>query len=283
MQSVHFLEYTDVLLDFCRRCEGFWLDGGELDRINEELNKIMDVEGPGFSDFIDEIHRPYWRKRIRELQSSEAPESEPEPVPEETHPLPPLKEATFLESTYLECPACDRHLNRFEAFGIQHEACPGCHGMWLKQDELRQLKDRAEGPDWNALRWVDDEIEALETARGMPSHRQCPDCPNQKMASVEFGFSDVLLDFCPKCRGTWLDEGEFFSVMEYLKKQLADLSTDEALDRLKHELKELIDGPEGTLSELQDARAAAGTLLNVYLLNHPKLFNLLSGTSSLFS
>ena len=34
MQKVEFNIHTGIVLDYCSACEGFWLDGFELDRIN---------------------------------------------------------------------------------------------------------------------------------------------------------------------------------------------------------------------------------------------------------
>jgi len=34
MQKVEFLVHTGIILDHCRSCGGFWLDGKELERIN---------------------------------------------------------------------------------------------------------------------------------------------------------------------------------------------------------------------------------------------------------
>jgi Zn-finger nucleic acid-binding protein len=49
MRKVDFNVDTSIILDYCGRCEGFWLDGDELDRINEEvkrLNAIHDEKIP---------------------------------------------------------------------------------------------------------------------------------------------------------------------------------------------------------------------------------------------
>jgi hypothetical protein len=39
-------------------CDGFWLNGDELNPIDQELVKIMPVRGRGFSDFVNNIHVP---------------------------------------------------------------------------------------------------------------------------------------------------------------------------------------------------------------------------------
>ncbi len=40
MKKVEFIIYTNIILDYCEQCRGFWLDGRELDRINGEVRKL---------------------------------------------------------------------------------------------------------------------------------------------------------------------------------------------------------------------------------------------------
>ncbi len=40
MKKVEFVIYTNIILDYCERCRGFWLDGRELERINGEVRKL---------------------------------------------------------------------------------------------------------------------------------------------------------------------------------------------------------------------------------------------------
>ena len=40
MRKVNFNIYTDIILDYCPTCGGFWLDGGELERINGEVRQL---------------------------------------------------------------------------------------------------------------------------------------------------------------------------------------------------------------------------------------------------
>ena len=40
MKKVEFVIYTNLILDYCDRCRGFWLDGRELERINGEVRKL---------------------------------------------------------------------------------------------------------------------------------------------------------------------------------------------------------------------------------------------------
>ena len=43
MKKVEFNIYTGVVLDHCERCGGFWLDGDELTRINDEVRKLNEA------------------------------------------------------------------------------------------------------------------------------------------------------------------------------------------------------------------------------------------------
>jgi 2-aminomuconate deaminase len=45
MKKVEFNIHTNIILDWCKRCGGFWLEKGELDRINEEVRKLNDASG----------------------------------------------------------------------------------------------------------------------------------------------------------------------------------------------------------------------------------------------
>ncbi len=40
MQKVEFNIETNIILDHCLECHGFWLDAGELVRINEEIREL---------------------------------------------------------------------------------------------------------------------------------------------------------------------------------------------------------------------------------------------------
>jgi Zn-finger nucleic acid-binding protein len=40
MMKVEFVIFTNIILDYCGRCRGFWLDGKELERINGEVRTL---------------------------------------------------------------------------------------------------------------------------------------------------------------------------------------------------------------------------------------------------
>ncbi len=44
LSRVNFVEYSDILMETCRECHGIWLDRGELDAINAEVDKLNEIE-----------------------------------------------------------------------------------------------------------------------------------------------------------------------------------------------------------------------------------------------
>ena len=44
MRKIEFLRYTGVILDHCPECSGFFLDGGDLERVNAALEEISGRE-----------------------------------------------------------------------------------------------------------------------------------------------------------------------------------------------------------------------------------------------
>lgn len=40
MKKAEFIVHTNIILDYCETCHGFWLDGKELQRINEEVAEL---------------------------------------------------------------------------------------------------------------------------------------------------------------------------------------------------------------------------------------------------
>ena len=41
--KARFIEFTDIALDHCPECGGIWLDKGELDAINAEIDSLTKV------------------------------------------------------------------------------------------------------------------------------------------------------------------------------------------------------------------------------------------------
>lgn len=262
LSRVKFLGETDVVLEHCKNCGGFWLDGGELNLIDRELTKIMPVSGHGFSDFVNNVHVPFWYKRIKH-KSGET---------DFQVAMTPMKGAEHLGATSDRCPACEAGLDRYSIFGMEFEGCPKCHGMWLVKEELRKLKNKVND---GQLHWLNAEIDNIEKTRVISSKRSCPKCSSTKLVSVVFGRSSVVIDWCPSCHGMWLDGSEFDSIVEYLHDEAKHATRQEIGWELAKDLKAVVTGgAESRLAELGDAAAAVEAFANAVIFEHPVLFNL---------
>ncbi len=266
LEKVYFLGSNDIILDHCRTCGGFWLNSEELNLINRELKEIMPIKGKGFSEFINNAHLPLWYKRIR-LQSSIA-----EPDDKDT---PPIPGAVFKSETTRFCPVCGEKLKTYHYLGTDIDGCPYCKGIWFDKNELRKVKDKFESESWKTLRWLDNEIDSLKSTNAIISNRDCPACEKVKLLSTTFGGSGIVIDWCPECHGTWLDENEFLEIITYLKKELNELTPDEIKKIAFSKIKEIVSGPEGPVSEILDTTAAIAALVNISVFHHPKLAKLL--------
>ena len=206
LEKVNFIGSDDIILDRCKNCEGFWLDSNELNLIDDKLIKIMPVSGKGFSEFVNDVHVPYWFKKIKEKSSETDFKIE----------VPPIKDAKYIGNTDFICPSCDSKLNLYEVFKIQIEGCPGCKGIFLDKDELRKLKDKVEKGSWHDLRWMDDEIEAIDKLKAITSQRKCPKCSDVKLLTTSFGDSKIFMKIrrIPRpvdgdeCEQGWCKEGD---------------------------------------------------------------------------
>jgi Zn-finger nucleic acid-binding protein len=265
LDKVKFLESDDIFLHYCQNCGGFWLDGGELNLIDKELAKIMPVRGKGFSDFVNNVHVPYWYKRVKK------PSSETDFRVE----VPPIKGAKQGESTADHCPACGNTLNLYSIFSMKFEGCSKCKGIWLIKDELRELKNKvADG----SLRWLNDEIENMEKTSVVTTKRTCVKCKTGKMVSVIFGKSSVLVDWCHQCHGIWLDRGEFENITDYLRHELMSMHPKEIEKLAAADVRRIWSGgPESRFEELLDARAAVSAMISATIFEHPSLFSLCMG------
>lgn len=266
LDKVRFLE-SDIFLHYCRNCGGFWLDGDELNLIDQELARIMPVHGKGFSEFVNNVHVPYWFKRVKTRSSETDFKVE----------VPPIKGATMQKATTDMCPACGGTLDDYTVFSMHFEGCPKCKGLWLIKDELRKLKNKV---DDGSLRWLNTEIDSVGKTSVISTKRRCVTCKTTNLACVHFGESSVLIDWCPQCHGMWLDRGEFKAMTDYWKNELVRAHPKDIGKEAEADLKRVwTGGPESRFDEALDAKAAVSALINATIFEHPALFSLCMGLS----
>ena len=264
LARVRFLGETDIVLEHCRNCGGFWLDGGELNLVDRELAKIMPVTGHGFSDFVNNVHVPFWSKRVRKLSSETDFQVTVAPLPGARH----------LSATSNKCPVDGANLDRYSIHAMEFEGCPKCHGMWLAKDELRKLKNTVND---GQLHWLNEEVDHIEKAAMIASNLACPKCSSSKLHSVVFGSSSVVIDWCPSCHGLWIDRGEYDSIVKHLHDEAMEATPEQIGSEIVKDLKAVVTGgPESRLAELGDAAGAVEAFANAVIFDHPALFQMLN-------
>ena len=122
---------------------------------------------------------------------------------------------------------------------------------------------------------MDNEVEAIEKAAAMPSDRRCPKCSGSSFLTTTVGGSRVLIDFCSRCKGLWLDKGEFDAIVAHLSEKLDVMSSEEMKRAAYEEIKEIWSGPEPVISEIFDAWAALNALLAIRIYENPVLASML--------
>ena len=189
-----------------------------------------------------------------------------------------IKGASHLKPTTDKCPVDGTTLDSYSLFSMEFEGCPKCHGLWLVKDELRKLKNKTLT---GRLHWLNDEVDNIEKTAAVPTERACPKSDGGKLLSVTFGKSAIVIDWCPKCHGIWLDRAEFDSIIEYLNTEAANATRKDVEKEIVEDLKRLWQGgPEGRTTEIRDIAAAVMALANFTVFEHPALFRFLTNTAA---
>ncbi|TWT92076.1 TFIIB-type zinc ribbon-containing protein [Stieleria varia] len=125
----------------------------------------------------------------------------------------------------MKCPHDGTELTATKYEGdIEVDQCSQCSGMWLDWQELQRIEDARE-KDYSAeIKQLPDVVGSayeMAFARSKPAI-QCPKC-GREMERREHGFcSQVLVDTCPTCRGTWLDGGEIEALEVFFEKTTSE-------------------------------------------------------------
>jgi Zn-finger nucleic acid-binding protein len=190
-----------------------------------------------------------------------------------------LQGSKLIKATQDPCPVCGSRLNLYSISSMEYEACGKCGGLWLNKDELRKLKNRTEG---GRLHWMNAEIDNIEKTSARATNRPCVKCKDAKLISTVFGHSSIVINWCPKCHGIWLEHSELDGIMGYLKKESLKATPGKLKNVVAMDMKRIVeDGPEGTLAKIGDADAALHALINATIFEHPALVELCMAASRL--
>ena len=112
----------------------------------------------------------------------------------------------------LKCPKCELGELIPQAHdGVTIDVCTKCSGIWLHKGELNKMAHPHEGD----LEYCSTE----HIAEDRISDCNCPQCKDVKLKKVNFvSYSDIVLEYCSKCEGIWLDRGELDAINAEIDK-----------------------------------------------------------------
>lgn len=112
----------------------------------------------------------------------------------------------------MDCPRCSTQLSVEDLkdlkISFEVDACPGCGGIWFDKGELSKI-DKIMEPVVFEMRRIPNKSEQLQVL-------YCPSCSNHpRMEKAEHPRdAKVICDYCPSCKGIWLDKGELEAIQK---------------------------------------------------------------------
>lgn len=112
----------------------------------------------------------------------------------------------------MNCPRCKTTLSK-EAINdvnisFEVDVCKSCGGIWFDEGELSQIEKIIE-PTTLEIRHIPNKDEQFKSL-------QCPSCNNVQLLQKAEHPRDkkVIIDYCPSCKGIWLDKGELEAIQK---------------------------------------------------------------------
>jgi Zn-finger nucleic acid-binding protein len=115
----------------------------------------------------------------------------------------------------MQCPACHHFLRPLKAGTVTLDVCHDCGGIWFDDSELKKVNVEYPRPEDVIARFGYSHDSRVEEN----ANRPCPRCDGTKLEQKLYNLgSGVIMDCCPKCKGVWLDHGEFEKIRESIMR-----------------------------------------------------------------
>ncbi|MDH5680935.1 MAG: zf-TFIIB domain-containing protein [Spirochaetota bacterium] len=104
----------------------------------------------------------------------------------------------------MNCPKCQKtNLTRVTEHQVELDYCGDCGGIWFDHGELEKITTMEATLSF-------DQIKKKETPMMMDYQTaMCPVCKHAMGKAPDRNLVNLMVDQCPKCKGIWLDGGEF--------------------------------------------------------------------------
>lgn len=112
----------------------------------------------------------------------------------------------------MDCPRCKLPLTKHAInegdFMVIVDQCEQCGGMWFDKGEMQRIEMIIE-PTVLEIRHIPNKDEQLQVLN-------CPYCGDFHSLKKAEHFRDrrVIIDYCTKCHGVWLDHGELEAIQQ---------------------------------------------------------------------
>ena len=142
----------------------------------------------------------------------------------------------------MKCPKCNSDLTPTTRHKVGVNFCVSCKGMWVEQQEFKELEDEAFD--------LDEHAKGTLVFSSMPTTAKCPEC-DALLRNFNYRLYDLEIEFCENQHGYWLDEGQDTRVLELMKKTEANIDRDmSAEDKWANTMKRMRSG--SFLSKVRD-------------------------------
>ena len=112
----------------------------------------------------------------------------------------------------MNCPRCSKTLTMEKVENEEIFLCRSCGGMWVHRHQLDRLLPESGG---------DVEACSIESRPRGDDHTiiTCRECRDQPMRKISFlDYSNIVMDWCPRCGSFWLDGNELADMHQYLHR-----------------------------------------------------------------
>ncbi len=112
----------------------------------------------------------------------------------------------------MHCPIDQEGLLSFTSQKPAIHTCPQCRGVWLPSLTMRKVF-----ADHHLAGTKFGELIRGRLIREASPDRYCVTCRRTRLMVCKFG--EIELDYCPKCNGVWLDDGELAALKRWHEGQ----------------------------------------------------------------
>ncbi|MEI6217775.1 MAG: zf-TFIIB domain-containing protein [bacterium] len=168
-----------------------------------------------------------------------------------------------------QCPNCNVKLMAKSIGPVDVDECEQCGGIWFDKDELREAKDATDSD----LHWLNFQIwKHQKDFTAIPSEPKCPN-GHKSMVSLKYGHTAVVIDYCPTCRGTWLNKGQFKKIIDSLEDEVVSKDFSGYVKEAVREGVALANGTDSLLSEWKDLVSVLRLMQYRLFVEHPTLLS----------